>query len=134
MIVVDTDVLIDALRGRPDARRRVDLELRTGALATTSVSAFELRSGARSGTAAEKVEALLDALTILPFDEEAADRAAEVRRTLESEGEGIGMADYLIAGICLARSGLLLTRNREQFGRVPGLSLGTLTDGPEMAR
>ena len=126
MIVVDSDVLIDAPRGRPDAERRIDLELQTGALATTSVSAFELRSGARSGEAAEKVQMLLAALTILPFDEEAAERAAEVRRALESEGEGIGMADYLIAGICLSRSGLLLTRNREHFGRVPGLSLGTL--------
>ena len=126
MIVVDSDVLIDALRGRPDARRRLDLELRTGALTTTSVSAFELRSGVRSGEAAEKVETLLAALTVLPFDEEAAGEAAEVRRTLESEGEGIGMADYLIAGICLSRSGLLLTRNREHFGRVPGLNLGTL--------
>ncbi|HKK27510.1 MAG TPA: type II toxin-antitoxin system VapC family toxin [Gemmatimonadota bacterium] len=126
MIVVDSDVLIDALRGRPDAARRLDLELQTGALATTSVSAFELRSGVRSGEAAGKVETLLAALTVLPFDEEAAEKAADVRRTLESEGEGIGMADYMIAGICLTRSGLLLTRNREHFGRVPGLSLGTL--------
>lgn len=130
MIVVDTDVLIDALRGRPDATRRLDLELQTGALATTSVSAFELRSGARSGKAAEKIETLLAALTILPFDEEAAERSAEVRRTLEAGGEGIGMADYLIAGICMSRSGLLLTRNREHFGRVPGLSLGTLSGRP----
>jgi len=53
-----------------------------------------------------------------------------VRRTLEAGGEGIGMAEYLIAGICLSRSGLLLTRNREPFGRVRGLSLGTLPGRP----
>lgn len=131
MIVVDSDVLIDALRGRRDAARRLDLELDTGALATTSVSAFELRSGARSRATARKVDTLLAALTILPFDEEAAERAAEVRRTLESQGEGIGMADYLIAGVCRSRSGLLLTRNRDHFRRVPGLNLGTLTGDSE---
>jgi predicted nucleic acid-binding protein len=34
------------------------------------------------------------------------------------------MADYLIAGVCLAHSAILLTRNRKEFGRVPGLVLG----------
>ena len=53
--------------------------------------------------------------------------AAETRRTLESTGTPIGMADYLIAGICLARSAILLTRNRAHFDRVPGLSVGRLS-------
>lgn len=38
----------------------------------------------------------------------------------------IGTADYLIAGIVLANRGILLTRNRDHFERVPGLTLGTL--------
>jgi predicted nucleic acid-binding protein len=33
------------------------------------------------------------------------------------------MADYTIAGTCLAHSAILLTRNREHFERVPGLTL-----------
>lgn len=129
MIVADTDVLIDALRGRAPAVERIDLELETGALATTAVTAFELRSGARSRRAAEQVEKLLAALTIVPLDEEAAGRAAEARRRLEAEGRPIGMADYLIAGICLARSAVLLTRNRAHFERVDGLALGRLAAG-----
>jgi predicted nucleic acid-binding protein len=36
------------------------------------------------------------------------------------------MADSLIAGIVVAHSGVLLTRNRRHFERVPGLSLGRL--------
>lgn len=127
MIVADTDVLIDALRGRKPAADRIALELETTSLATTAVTAFELRSGALSPRAAEQVERLLAPLPILPLDEEAAGRAAEVRRALEAEGSPIGMADYLIAGICLARSALLLTRNRAHFERVPGLPLGRLT-------
>ncbi|MEX1258967.1 MAG: type II toxin-antitoxin system VapC family toxin [Gemmatimonadota bacterium] len=129
MIVADSDVLIDALRGRSPFRERVALELKTGALATTAITAFELRSGARSERAAAQVDELLGALVILPFDEGAAVRAAEVRRALESAGNPIGMADYLIAGICLERAALLLTRNREHFERVAGLSLGRLSGG-----
>jgi len=36
----------------------------------------------------------------------------------------MGMADYLIAGVCLANNGVFLTRNQEHFGRVPDLKLG----------
>jgi predicted nucleic acid-binding protein len=53
----------------------------------------------------------------------ASERAAAIRRVLEAEGHGIGMADYLIAGVCLARDGVLLTRNVDHFERVPGLKI-----------
>jgi predicted nucleic acid-binding protein len=55
--------------------------------------------------------------------------AAEVRRSLEQKGQGIGLADYLIAGVCLSRRAMLLTRNHAHFARVPGLSLGMSTHG-----
>lgn len=126
MIVADTDVLIDALRGRAPAADRIALELETGALATTAISAFELRGGARSAAAAGQVEDLLASLSILPFDAEAAEKAAQTRQALEAKGAPIGMADYLIAGTCLARSAVLLTRNRAHFERVPGLTIGRL--------
>jgi predicted nucleic acid-binding protein len=41
----------------------------------------------------------------------------------EEKGEGIGMADYLIAGVCLCRQATLLTRNPEHFSRVPALKV-----------
>ena len=110
MIVADTDVLIDALRGRSPSADRVDRELGTGALATTAVTAFELRSGAGRRKEREAVEKLLAAIPILPLDDEAADRAAAVRRELEGRGTGLGMADYLIAGICLTRAAVLPAR------------------------
>jgi tRNA(fMet)-specific endonuclease VapC len=122
VIVADTDVLIDALHGK-DAGAQVDRALRTGALATTAVTAFELESGARSEQARAAVRLLLDAVPILALDEESAARAAAVRRALEGRGLGIGMADYLIAGICLARDAALLTRNTTHMERVPGLTV-----------
>jgi predicted nucleic acid-binding protein len=87
---------------RRKAVEHIDRALKSGSLATTAITAFELSSGARSLRAAEKVQAL---------------------RT------PIGMADYLIAGICLQRSATLLTRNRGHFARVPGLELGPVFPG-----
>lgn len=126
MIVADSDVLIDALRGREPAKSRIRRELATGALATTAITVFELLSGAGSDRAQRQVHALLAACVLVPVDDAAARAAAAIRRDLEAEGQPIGMADYLIAGVCLARSAAVLTRNRAHFDRVRGLKIASL--------
>jgi predicted nucleic acid-binding protein len=126
MMVADTDVLIDFLAGCDPAAGRVALELGRGRLCTTAVTRFELLGGARTTRQENAIRQLLTALPALPLDQEAADRAAQVRVDLERAGQAIGMADSLIAGIVLARSGVLLTRNRRHFDRVPGLQLADL--------
>lgn len=128
MMIADTDVLIDYLQGKGPAAERIALELEHAQLCTTAVTRFELRAGARSARQEKLVTQLLEALPCLALDSAAADRAAEVRRFLEQRGRSIGMGDSLIAGITLANKGILLTRNRQHFERVSGLSLGTLRD------
>jgi len=124
MMVADSDLLIDFLRGKDPGRERIKLEIATGRLATTAINAFELLSSARSPRESEKVATLLAALTILPVEERGASLAAEARRHLEEQGAGIGLGDYLIAGVCIGSSATLLTRNIEHFKRIPGLRLG----------
>jgi len=123
LIVADSDVLIDALRGRPPAVARVRQALDAGVLSTTTITLFELLSGARSEAESAPIDRLLGAMTLLPFDDVASRAAAALRRTLAAQGRPIGMADYMIAGICVARSAALLTRNRAHFEHVPGLAL-----------
>jgi tRNA(fMet)-specific endonuclease VapC len=129
MMVADTGVLIDFLDGRAPVAARIALELQHGQLRTTVITRFELLGGARTARQQEVVGTLLGALPCLPLDEPAADRAAEIRRALEGDGAGIGMADSLIAGIVVTHRGVLLTRNRRHFARVPGLALGRLGPG-----
>ncbi len=124
MMIADSDILIDYLRGREPGHGRIRLEVATGHLATTAINSFELLSGVTGDGSRKKVSSLLAALHIVPFDAKAGEHAAEVRRQLEAEGKPIGTADYLIAGVCLAQSATLLTRNRSHFARVPGLRLG----------
>jgi len=128
MRVIDTDVLIDALHSRGTVGAQLATAIERGTAATTVVSAFELLAGAKSSSHRNRVEKLLGALAVLPLDEAAGRRAADVRRELENEGVPIGMADCLIAGVCLSASLPLVTRNREHFGRVRGLVLDTLPD------
>lgn len=133
MIVADSDVLIDYLRGKGPGADRVERELRSGTFATTAVTAFELWAGARSQRQQRAVRRILAPLDVLPLGRSAAETAGEVRRTLDAAGLGIGMADSLIAGICLASRGILLTRNQRHFERVPGLSLATVDESEEEA-
>jgi predicted nucleic acid-binding protein len=122
MFIADTDVLIDYLRGAGEAERIV-IELGTGRLCTTAITAFELLAGSKSPQQIAAVESLLAAVTVLPLDVSSTRRAGEVRRDLERGGRTIGMADSLIAGIALSHEAILITRNREHYERVPGLKL-----------
>lgn len=123
MTVADTDVLIDFLTGSQPSEAHVTACLAKGQLATTALTRFELLVGARTAKQARSVRELLAIVLTLPLDEPAADDAADIRRQLEKAGRGIGMADSLIAGIVRSRGGVLLTRNRKHFTRVPNLTL-----------
>jgi tRNA(fMet)-specific endonuclease VapC len=121
LIVADTDVLIDFLRGHEPGRSRVEGWLRDGFLRTTAITAFELRLGADfvrpTGMAA------LLARRTLPLDLLSALRAGEAQATLRAAGTTIGVRDALIAGICLRFDLPLATRNVRHFARVDGLRL-----------
>jgi tRNA(fMet)-specific endonuclease VapC len=71
----------------------------------------------------ESLDALLEVVHILPFDERAARASAELRAQLEKAGSGIGPMDTLIAGTALAHSATLVTHNTKEFSRVRGLRL-----------
>ncbi len=100
-------------------------------LKTTAITCFELLSGAGENKRGRAVRQLLDSLTVLPLDHAAAERAADVRRKLEQTGQAIGMGDSLIAGIALANSLPLFTRNTVHFERVADLELTMIDDATQ---
>jgi tRNA(fMet)-specific endonuclease VapC len=122
MTIADTDVLIDYLAGKGDADA-VERLLQRGALVTTTISRFELLSGAKTEKQAGKVSRLLAAMPSLSLDDAAADAASEIQRSLERSGIAIGVADTLVAGIVTSHAATLMTRNRRHFERIPGLKL-----------
>ncbi|MCW5853290.1 MAG: type II toxin-antitoxin system VapC family toxin [Anaerolineae bacterium] len=58
-------------------------------------------------------------IPVLPFDP----RAQETYQQLLAQKVRIGSLDLRIAAITLTQNGILVTRNRRDFERVPGLSL-----------
>jgi len=122
LVVVDTDLVIDFLRGRgPGAHltRRLVLERR---LRVTAMTSFELRVGADFLARKDQILRLFRSRTV-PLDLASTLRAGEVASTLQASGTGIGFVDCLQAGICLRYGLPLATRNRKHFDRVEGLQL-----------
>jgi tRNA(fMet)-specific endonuclease VapC len=96
-----------------------------GDVAISAIVAHELFYGAFKSRRAAQNVALIDALqfAMLEFDGEDARQAGEVRAFLAAKGTPIGPYDVLIAGQAMARDMILITHNRDEFGRVPGLRI-----------
>jgi tRNA(fMet)-specific endonuclease VapC len=122
--LLDTDHCISILRGQLDLSLHVSTEEE---LTTTAISVAELTYGAyrsqRSEDNLARLEVLLSALIILPFDEAAGRRFGELKAHLESRGELIDNLDLQIASIAIENDCELLTNNRRHFVRINGLQL-----------
>jgi len=64
---------------------------------------------------------LLQPFESVPFGDEAAAHYGLFRAILERAGTPIGANDLLNAAIALRRDLVLVTRNHQEFARVPGL-------------
>lgn len=122
LVVVDTDLLIDFLRGRGGGVAVVQDLLRARRLRLTAVTAFEMRLGTDFLARRGEILRLFRSRTV-PLDLPSALRGGEVAATLRRRGQDIGMADCLQAGICLHHGLPFATRNRRHFDRVPELRL-----------
>lgn len=123
MLICDSDVLIDYLRGSGPSVELFSKLLETGECATTVISQFELLSGARSKKQEQAVSRLLGLMDIFVLDGNAASIAAVYQRNLRKKGVTVGMADTLIASICVTAQLPLMTRNIKHFETFEGLEL-----------
>lgn len=120
--VLDSDVLIDYLRGAGpgwELLRRIRDGL---AFRITAVSAFELALGHGYARDPAHADALM-AAPCLMLTREAAVGGGAVLRELRTAGVGIDIRDAMQAGICLEAGAPLVTRNVRHFERVPGLEV-----------
>lgn len=122
--LLDTNFCIHVLRNRP-ADLRVRMNENADALCTSTIVKMELLQGAALSTRADQnrleVEHFCARLEVLPFDENAAAQAADIRAKLQIEGHQIGAYDALIAGHARSQGLIVVTHNLREFTRVDGL-------------
>lgn len=121
--LLDTNVLIHAVRGRPPGVRGQLQQQSPDDVAVSSITIAELWYGAeKSSSPARRREAwksVIEPFQVLAFDRDAAEQHARIRHHLRHRP--IGERDLLIAAIALAHDLTLVTHNAAEFSRVPRL-------------
>lgn len=126
MIILDTNVISEFMRSRPEERVANWFDsVDTDQVATTTITIAELRYGAArlpQGGRRAALEQTIDRLIsrvftgkIEDFDFSATGPYASVRAVRIQSGRPIASQDAQIAAICAARQAVLATRNTKDF-------------------
>ena len=128
MICLDTNIVIAVINQRAAAvRQRLMTTLHEGTIVgIPTVVLYELWYGIKKSARAQQNADALDNFLALdvtpwPFEAEDAEEAGDVRAALERLGTPIGPYDVLIAAQARRRGAILVTANKNEFARVPGL-------------
>jgi predicted nucleic acid-binding protein len=121
MIFLDTDVLIECLRGAPAAKAWLKRES-SKAFHIPGIAAMELVIGARDKADLERIHRFLGSFSVVWPE------AAEFAHAYQLLGRyrlasGLSIPDCLIAAMALLRSARLYTFNLKHFQMVSGLDV-----------
>lgn len=114
-LLLDTTVLIDALRGRPsELFEATRASSSPSELMTSVISVAEVYAGMRRGEES-RTEALVEELICLPVSKEISIRAGELVRVWARKGRTLELPDMLVAATALEHDLTLMTHNQKDF-------------------
>jgi predicted nucleic acid-binding protein len=114
-LLLDTSVLIDALRLRHGRRELLAELARAGhALATSTLNVAEVYVGMRAGEQGT-TEMFLSVLDCYELTGSAARLAGTLKSQWARKGRTLTLADTIVAAIALERNCVLMTDNRKDF-------------------
>lgn len=120
-MILDSCFPIDLMAGDEAAMAKLDALVNDGRrLTLPAVTVTEVQRGLGESGLARFDEVVAD-VDVVPYDRAAAERAANVLRSLDERGQPIGAVDAMVAGTALQQDGVVVTRNVSEFRRVDGL-------------
>lgn len=119
-LLFDTDVLIDYLRGEPQATAY--LEERTETLMVSAVTIAELFAGVREGEERQRLDGFLRIFEIVAVSPQIAERGGLIRRDYK-KSHNTGLADALIAATAELARACLVTLNDKHFHMLEDVSI-----------
>ncbi|MGB9729564.1 MAG: type II toxin-antitoxin system VapC family toxin [Thermoprotei archaeon] len=123
-VVLDTDILVDFLRGHKAAVHTIKkLSEKRSNLATTAINIFELAWGAHRLKKIREVEELSDAIIVLNLSSKEALKAGEEMAYLLNLGITIDIRDLLIGVIARENECAVLTGNTKHLTKIRGLEV-----------
>lgn len=114
-LLVDTSVIIDALRLRSGRKELLAQLLRDGHdLFTSAINVAEIYSGMRPNEE-ERTTLFLNALDCYEVDAKVGEHGGRIRNFYAGKGRTIALPDAIVAAIAIERGCTLLTDNRKDF-------------------
>ena len=124
--MLDTNICIYVIKNYPSGLRHRFEQLR-GHVCISSITLCELRYGveksARRDDSLAELELFAERLEVLSFSARAAADYGFLRRRLERAGTPVGIHDLLIGAHARSEGLTLVTNNRREFDRMPGLGV-----------
>lgn len=118
-MILDASFLIDLMAEDAGAVAKLD-EINDRLLVVPTLAYTEAGVGIDPDTAeGRRFDEIIDRMTLVAYDGEAARRAVDIQRQLLAQGNPVGAVDVMIAGIALARDEPIVTRNASEFARTP---------------
>jgi tRNA(fMet)-specific endonuclease VapC len=126
MYLLDTDIIIYALKGRPTVRKNLQLHLHDP-LRISAISLLELYYGAYQSKQITanlaKLKTLEETVDAIPVGLEVTETFGRLKTTLEKKGSRLDDFDLVIASTALAYNLTLVSNNTDHFSRIDGLKL-----------
>jgi tRNA(fMet)-specific endonuclease VapC len=123
--MLDTNICSYVLKSRPASVKAHFDEAGPGALAVSTVVLAELLYGAarhrHAAAIRREIADLVSRLTIVNWDEAAAEHYGDIRAGLEKDGRPLGATDMMIAAHARSRGATLVSSDVRHLGRVAGL-------------
>jgi len=123
--MLDTNICSYVLRSRPPSVKARFEKTGPGALAVSTVVLAELLYGAARRPKAvairREIADLVSRLTVIPWDEAAAEHYGALRAALEKAGTPLGAMDMMIAAHARSLGATLVSNDVRHFDRVEGL-------------
>lgn len=111
-ILIDTDILINFLRGKAEARDYLSSLIMDYDLHCSAISVAEICAGMKDQEQG-KTSALLDSLAIVDVTREIAEKAGTYRRTVKSQA--LELDDCIIAATAFVLRAALATGNGKHY-------------------
>lgn len=122
MIIIDSDILIDAGRNVPKAIDFIEQEYTSGTLAISVVSQMEVMVGCRNKSELDVLNRFLSRFKIISLNPPIANKAVELLRRFRLS-HGLLIPDALIAATAIVFNADLATRNKRDYVFIAGLNV-----------
>ena len=120
--LIDTNILIDYLRGLPQAVTFLEKTLSNADCYISSITIAEMYAGVRDGQEKKTLHAFLNLFSCIEINSSIAQQGGLYCREY-GKSHGVGLADAIIAATAESISASLITLNKKHFPMIKNLHI-----------